>query len=95
MGSNVRDLKVGDVLYMSRDHSEYCLEAEDRLHTKLPGEIDPKEAVLFGLTSIAMRSCRNADLRMGDRLLIVGAGILGQMATQIAAIMGPGSRCAT
>ena len=58
-----------------------------RLHIKLPDEIDQKEAALFGLTSVAMRSCRNADLHMGDRLLIVGAGILGQMAAQIAAVI--------
>jgi len=88
VGASVQKLKVGDVLYMSRDHSEYCLEEEERLHIVLPNEVNPKEAALFGLTSVAMRSCRNANLRVGDRLLIVGAGILGQMAAQIATIMG-------
>lgn len=55
---------------------------EDGLHVKVPDAVDPREAALFGMASVAMRSCRNADLRMGDRLLIVGAGFVGQAAAQ-------------
>ena len=40
------------------------------------------------MTSVAMRTCRNAELQMGERVLIVGAGIIGQVAAQIAASMG-------
>jgi 2-desacetyl-2-hydroxyethyl bacteriochlorophyllide A dehydrogenase len=88
VGPRVRSLSVGDLLYLSQDHVEFCLEPEDGLHVKLPEAIDPREATLFGMASVAMRSCRNADLRMGDRLLIVGAGFVGQAAAQIAAAMG-------
>ena len=88
LGSQVQSLKIGDRLYMSQDHVEFCLEPEDGLHVKLPEAIDPREAALFGMASVAMRSCRNADLRKGDRLLIVGAGFVGQAAAQIAAAMG-------
>ena len=40
------------------------------------------------MTSVAMRTCRNAELQMGERVLIVGAGIIGQVAAQIATGMG-------
>jgi len=73
---------------MSQDHVEYCLEAESGLHCKLPPEVDPKHAALFGMASVAMRSSRNADLRMGQKLLVVGAGFIGQVAAQIANVMG-------
>lgn len=88
VGPDVTTLQVGDLLYMSADHMEYVLMAEDGLLIKLPPEIDQQQAALFGMSGVAMRTCRNAELKMGERLLIVGAGFIGQMAAQIAAVMG-------
>ena len=88
VGPDVSDLQIGDTLYMSTIHAEYAVMPEDGLLIKLPESIDPKHAALFGMTSVAMRTCRNAELKMGERVLIVGAGIIGQVAAQIAAVMG-------
>ena len=88
VGPDVKDLKIGDVLYISQDHMEFCLMAEDGLNVRLPEGVDPREAALFGMASVAMRSCRHAEMRMGDRILIVGAGCIGQAAAQIANVMG-------
>ena len=88
VGPDVKRLKPGDVLYMSQDHVEFCVEPEDGLHVVLPDEVDRRHAALFGMSSVAMRSCRNADLRMGETFLVVGAGFIGQMAAQIGALMG-------
>ena len=88
VGSGVQGLEISDVLYMSQSHLEFCLEPEDRLHIKLPAEIKPTEAALFGVAGVAMRCWRNADLRIGDRMLVVGAGIVGQLIAQIAASTG-------
>lgn len=88
VGPDVSELQVGDVLYMSAIHAEYVVMAEDDLLIKLPDSIDRMEAALFGMTSVAMRTCRNTELKMGERVLIVGAGIIGQVAAQIAAVMG-------
>ena len=88
VGPNVSELQVGDVLYMSAIHAEYIVIAEDDLLIKLPDSIDRTDAALFGMTSVAMRTCRNTELKMGERVLIVGAGIIGQVAAQIAAVMG-------
>ena len=88
VGPDVSELQVGDVLYMSAIHAEYVVMAEDDLLIKLPDSVDRKEAALFGMTSVAMRTCRNAELKMGEQVLIVGAGIIGQVAAQIAAVMG-------
>ena len=88
VGPDVNELQVGDVLYMSAVHAEYAVMAEDDLLIKLPDSVDRTEAALFGMTSVAMRTCRNTELKMGERVLIVGAGIIGQVAAQIAAVMG-------
>ena len=88
VGPDVRELGVGDLLYMSQDHMEFCVEPEDGLHITLPEDVNPKEAALFGMASVAMHNCRYAELRMGDRLLVVGAGFIGQITAQIANVMG-------
>jgi len=53
--------------------------ADDGLLIKLPGEVNPVHAALFGMASVGMRNCRNAGLRMG---------IIGQIMAQIANAMG-------
>ncbi len=35
-----------------------------------------------------MRNCRNAQVEVGEHVLIVGAGCIGQFAAQIAALRG-------
>lgn len=88
VGSAVKDLKVGDRLFMSQPHVAETVVGESDLLVKLPPAVVLREAALFGLAGAAMRSCQNADLHMGDRLLIVGAGCIGQIAAQIAAMLG-------
>ncbi len=88
VGPDVRELKVGDVLFMSAVHAEYAVMPEDGLLVRLPGTMELTEAALLGICSVAMRTCRNAELSVGERVLIVGAGILGQVAVQVAAGMG-------
>jgi len=78
-GPDVKHLKVDDVLYMSADHMEYVIIPEDGLLIKISCKVDQRQAVLFGMASVAMRTCRNADLRMGEKVLIVGLGCIGQM----------------
>ena len=61
--------RSGDVLYMSAVHAEYAVMAEDDLLIKLPDSVDRTEAALFGMTSVAMRTCRNTELKMGERVV--------------------------
>ena len=98
LGPDVSELRLGDLVFIGAHtgtqrspagHVEFVTIAEDDLVLKLPDDIEPVQAALFGMGGVAMRSCRNAELRMGERLLIVGgAGCIGQMATQIATVMG-------
>lgn len=88
VGESVETVSPGDIFYLSADHMEYVVTAEGGLYVRLPETVDPREAALFGMASVAMRSCRNADLRLGEQVLIVGAGCIGQFAAQIGAAMG-------
>ncbi len=88
VGPEATTLQVGDLVYLSADHVEQVVIPENGLLVKLPDAVDPQHAALFGMASVAMRTCRNADLRMGEQVLIVGAGCIGQFAAQIARVMG-------
>ena len=88
VGPDVGELKIGDILFLSAVHAEYVVTPEDGLLVKLPDSFDLREAALLGIASVAMRTCRNAELNAGEQVLIVGAGIIGQIAAQIAAGMG-------
>lgn len=88
IGEDVTRVKPGDVVYSSADHVDFAVFDDQFLFCTLPESVDRREAALFGMASVAMRTCRNADIRMGERVLIVGGGLIGQIAAQIAAAMG-------
>jgi 2-desacetyl-2-hydroxyethyl bacteriochlorophyllide A dehydrogenase len=87
-GPDVQTLKVGDLLYMSAAPTAYVVMPEDGLLVRLPETVEPTHAALFGMASVAMHACRTADLRLGERVLLVGQGCIGLVAAQIATVMG-------
>jgi threonine dehydrogenase-like Zn-dependent dehydrogenase len=54
----------------------------------LPDKCDSKEAAFVGIGAIAIHALRQADLRFGESVVVVGLGILGQIAAQIADASG-------
>ena len=90
-GPDVSNLKVGDLVFVGAQtggHLECIVVAEDDLLVKLPNSVDAKQAALFGMAAVALNTCRNAALKMGERALLVGAGCVGQVAAQLAALAG-------
>ncbi len=87
-GPGVTQLQHGDLIYASKDHVERFTIPEDGLLLKLPADISPAEAALFGISGVAMHCCRRIDLRIGEKVLIVGQGCIGIFASQIAHAMG-------
>jgi 2-desacetyl-2-hydroxyethyl bacteriochlorophyllide A dehydrogenase len=87
-GPDVQTLSIGDLLYMSADPMAYVVMPENGLLVRLPETVEPTHAALFGMASVAMHACRIADLRLGERVLLVGQGCIGLIAAQIATVMG-------
>ncbi len=87
-GQDVTQLQVGDLIYASVDHVERFKIHENGLLLKLPDDIEPSEAALFGISGVAMHCCRRVEPRIGERVLIVGQGCIGMFAAQIAYAMG-------
>ena len=87
-GRDVTKLEIGDRIYASVNHVERFTIPEDGLLLKLPSDIDPAEAALFGISGVAMHCCRRIAPRIGEKVLIIGQGCIGMFAAQIAYAMG-------
>ena len=87
---------VGDVVFSGNfgQHQLYfAVNAADpgspgHLVIKIPEGIDRRHAALFGMASVAMNDVREAELKLGQRVLVVGAGPIGQFTAQAARASG-------
>ena len=61
---------------------------EGNLVVKLPDQICPKGAALFGVAGVATHDVRRADVGLGDKVLVVGAGPIGLFTAQAAKAAG-------
>lgn len=64
-------------------HAEYLL-VPKHLVVPLPNSVPLMEASTVGLGAIAIHALRQADVRFGESVIIVGLGILGQIIARIA-----------
>ena len=87
-GPDVTQLQIGDLIYASVDHVERFKIQENGLLLKLPSDVAPSDAALFGISGVAMHCCRRVEPRIGEKVLIVGQGCIGMFAAQIAYAMG-------
>lgn len=68
-------------------HAEW-LAVPKHLAVPVPDHVSLAEASTVGLGAIAIHSLRQANLQFGEVLLLIGAGILGQITAQIAQAAG-------
>ena len=85
VGPGVTNIRVGQrvACYGVPTHAEYFLANKHHV-TIVPDHVDPQEAAFAGIGSIAVQALRQADLRFGETVVVLGLGILGQLAGQIA-----------
>jgi len=90
VGEDVEGFSVGDLVYSDTPHRELnAAEVGADANTILiPQGIEPRDAALFGVASVAMHTVRRADLLEGEKSLVVGAGLIGQFTAQLAAACG-------
>jgi 2-desacetyl-2-hydroxyethyl bacteriochlorophyllide A dehydrogenase len=87
VGADVTELSVGDVVAARLAHASAHV-TEARLCTRVPAGIDLREASWFALAKIALMGSRVAEYGVGSKVLIVGAGPVGQMSVRWAHAAG-------
>lgn len=90
-GENVSKFKVGDKVVVAgaklANHAEVNAVPQN-LVAPCPKGISAEEASFATLIAIAMHGVRNGNIQLGDRVLVLGLGLIGQLAAQLATIAG-------
>lgn len=91
VGEGVTRFSVGERVACAgagfANHAEY-VSVPENLTVRVPEELSTAEASFVTLGAIAMQGIRRADVGLGDRVAIVGLGLLGQIGLQIACAAG-------
>lgn len=86
VGKDISDISVGDRVACAGAgyacHAE-VIAAPGNLVSKIPGGVEFDEAAFATLGAIALQGIRRAQVQLGDRVVVMGLGLLGQIACQI------------
>ena len=91
LGKNMPGFKVGQHVACAGGgfavHAEYAVVPRNLL-TPLPKHVDFESAAFATLGAIAMHGFRLAEPQVGERVAVIGLGLLGLLAAQIASAAG-------
>ena len=98
VGKGVDGFSVGDQVYTDAGHVGRYFYAVDRHSSSLVFRVLPGVPMEFvpymRLASIALTSTNVSDIQVGDRVLVVGLGVVGNFAAQFAQLQGAEVLCA-
>jgi 2-desacetyl-2-hydroxyethyl bacteriochlorophyllide A dehydrogenase len=87
VGADVKSHRPGDRVALRAPHASHHVRAEAKCYA-VPRDLDPAKAAWFGLAKIAFMGARAAGYTLGDSVLIIGAGPIGQMSVRWARAVG-------
>lgn len=86
VGNNINDIAVGDRVACAgagyANHAE-IITVPRKLLAKIPENVDFSEAAFTTVGAIAMQGIRRAKVELGDKIVVLGMGLLGLIAVQI------------
>lgn len=90
-GAFVEELRPGDRVACGgagyANHAEFN-HVPRNLCAKIPEGVSMEEASFTTIGSIALQGVRQAELRLGDRVAVIGLGLIGQIAAQLVKAAG-------
>lgn len=91
LGGGVQGFRVGQRVACAGGgyavHAEYVLVPQN-LMAPLPDNVDFESGAFTTLGAIALHGLRLAEVQLGERVAVIGLGLLGQMAASLAAAAG-------
>lgn len=83
VGEGVTDLKPGDrvAVFWSKHGTYMNVSTKDLL--KLPDDVPFEEAALWNIATFPLAAIRKCRLEMGESAIVMGQGVLGQMAVML------------
>jgi 2-desacetyl-2-hydroxyethyl bacteriochlorophyllide A dehydrogenase len=87
VGKNVKGFKIGDRAASLTKHQSHIIVPEEKLY-KIPHGLSFEEAVFFCVGQIALQGVRKARIELGETVVVLGQGIIGNLALQLAKTSG-------
>lgn len=88
-GSNVTDFSPGETVFCYGAHSAFVrVDTVIDFCMKVPQEVDERHAVFARIATIAMTALRMSNIELGDYVGVVGMGVVGNIAAQLAKAQG-------
>jgi 2-desacetyl-2-hydroxyethyl bacteriochlorophyllide A dehydrogenase len=84
---DVTGFNAGDVVVSPSRHASIVNPKAENTF-KLPEGLDPLEAVFFYLSAIALQGVRKSEPEIGESAVVLGLGLVGQLAAQLLALSG-------
>jgi 2-desacetyl-2-hydroxyethyl bacteriochlorophyllide A dehydrogenase len=89
VGPGVEGLDTGQAVVSDAPHESHSLRPA-RSVVPLPAELPPHRAAFAYLVTIALQGVRKARIELGESVLVLGLGLIGQLAAQLARCAGAG-----
>jgi threonine dehydrogenase-like Zn-dependent dehydrogenase len=87
VGEGVQGFKPGDLVASPSNHASHVYpKAEESF--KVPEALSPREASFFNLGIIALQGVRKSRVELGEPAVVLGLGLVGQMASQLLRLDG-------
>lgn len=89
IGSKVRNIKVGDILWIDNPHQTYSvIDTTKKPYLKIPDKSYVRKATLLVATRVALAGIHDAIPKIGDSVLISGLGAIGLLTIQLLKLSG-------
>ena len=83
VGKNISGIKQGDrVAFAAQGHAE-VVAASGNLTVPVPEEVPLQDAAFVTLGGIAMQGVRRAEIQLGEKVAVLGLGLVGQIVAQL------------
>ncbi len=94
VGSDVHEVQVGDLVHTATNHQPLTLVNLDEdagveiPMQVLPAGVTPEQAVFAALVGVALAGVHDAQIKVGDDVVVYGLGTIGLLVTQLARLNG-------
>jgi len=89
VGERVQSIKTGDRVIACAGHGDYAVCPDDPgTVLKIPDNVNYKQATFNTLASVALHGVRRGSIKIGESVTVMGAGVVGLLAMQLAKLNG-------
>jgi threonine dehydrogenase-like Zn-dependent dehydrogenase len=87
-GLECGDVAPGDVVLTFSEHASLVKANVRRFHLKIPATVDARRAVCTRMAGVAITALRSSSVSPGDHVVVIGLGLVGNLAAQLLQLAG-------